>query len=1018
MSRLDEHCSAEFHRWERRGRGWRVFQKPVAPEPAFAPFALRPPAMVPDDGRKPGLFSRLFGPAAPPSASPPPDDGPEPVALERDEGVELPLFLPADFSAKPDALAHFFQSFSVCAEPVAFEVIGTPSHITAQLAASVHDEPHLRQQLRAFFPAVSTAPMTGTLAGAWDDAGDAETAIVEFGLAQECHLPLATVRHDLCVPLVGALAELSDGELGLFQVIFQPVQNPWAEALLDSVTDATGKPLFVNAPELADGARQKVSRPLFGAVVRLAARAPDFDLAWAIARQMSAALRAFAVPNGNELIPLRNDQYPAAAHAEDVLRRQCRRGGMLLNADELLGFASFPTAAVRAEKFRRQTRKTKPAPEVVTQGEGCFLGWNGHLGNRRGVWLTNEQRTRHVHLIGASGTGKSTLLARMIRQDIENGEGVGVVDPHGDLVNHLLGIIPPERIGDVVLLDPADEKFAVGFNILSAHSDAEKNLLASDLVSVFRRLSTSWGDQMGSVLQNAILAFLESPRGGTLADLRRFLLEPGFREEFLRTVPDAEVVYYWRKAFPQLGGNKSVGPILTRLETFLAQKPVRLMVAQRENRLDFADIMDSGKIFLAKVSQGEIGRENAHLLGSLIVAKIHQTAMSRQRQQAGTRRDFWLYLDEFQDFITASMGEILTGARKYRLGLTLAHQELRQLQREPEAAGTVLGVGTRVCFRVGDVDARALEGGFSFFEARDLQSLDTGEAVCRVGRGDWDFNLSVPPLEPADETDVEERRQEVIAASREKYATPRAEVEAALRAAIEIETPRAEPEAPAPKPTPKPSVPDKPVVPPEPVTKLPPVSPPPVAPTPSLKPAPVAAELGKGGEQHRAIQLRVKDAAERMGFRVFVEKPLPDSAGSVDLVIERGSFSLACEVTVTNTLDYEIGNIRKCLKAGFAQVAVIGVKEEKLAKLAAAVAHSLGADAAARVEFFLPDALLARLQALPPEPPAPDGPVTKTVRGYKVRTQAEELAPEENKAREDAMIRLIAESLRKPPRPG
>ena len=302
----------------------------------------------------------------------------------------------------------------------------------------------------------------------------------------------------------------------------------------------------------------------------------------------------------------------------------------------------------------------------------------------------------------------------------------------------------------MVLVDPSDAEYSVGFNILSAHSELEKNLLASDLVAVFQRLSTSWGDQMNSVLQNAILAFLESDRRGTIADLRRFLIEPAFRNEFLKSVKDSEVVYYWQKSFPHLSGNKSIGSILTRLDTLLAKKPIRHMVSQPENRLDFAHIMDSGKIFLAKLPEGLLGRENSYLLGTLLVSKFQQIAMSRQAQQIAARRDFWIYTDEFANFITPSMAEILSGARKYRIGLTLAHHELHQLQRNPEVASAVMSHPfTRIVFRVGDDDAKKLAEGFSFFEAKDLRNLETGQAVCRVERSDFDFNLIVPlPVEP------------------------------------------------------------------------------------------------------------------------------------------------------------------------------------------------------------------------------------------------------------------------------
>src|SRR5207249_5321173 len=159
-------------------------------------------------------------------------------------------------------------------------------------------------------------------------------------------------------------------------------------------------------------------------------------------------------------------------------------------------------------------------------------------------------------------------------------------------------------------------------------------------------------------------AFLESTKGGTLSDLRRFLLDTGFRNEFLKSVRDPEISYYWHIGFPQLGGNRSIGPVLTRLETFLSRKPIRYMVSQKENRLDFADILDTGKIFLAKLSQGTIGRENSYLLGAVLVSKFQQMAMSRQQQTASARRDFWLYIDEFHNFITPSMAEILSGARK------------------------------------------------------------------------------------------------------------------------------------------------------------------------------------------------------------------------------------------------------------------------------------------------------------------------------------------------------------------
>src|SRR6266850_567763 len=667
MAHVDEQLSAHFHQWELRGRGWQVWPTPVSPEPAFKPFAGHIIRRSPftDDGRRPTAASSLIHRLAQKlSGEPPPlqsdsaqnEEEPCPETLERSALVELHIALPADHKDSPEMFAGFLATLGYCREPLAFELVGLPDSIVTQFAVDPSDLSVVERQLHSHFPEAVCIRQENLLDVAWHSLRDADTAIVEFGLAREFMFPLAMDSLDILVGLTAALADLREGEAGLFQVIFEPVRHAWADSLLRAVSDGSGKPAFVNAPELLSFGERKVSQPLYAAVVRVAARSDDFDRAWSIVREMAGVLSALAHAQGNELIPLSNDDYPLNLHAEDVPLRQTRRSGMLLNRDELLQFVHLPSSAVQTPKLKRALLKTRPAPKL-TQNEGRWLlGQNVHAGRGISVRLTADQRVKHMHVIGASGTGKSTLLFNLIRQDIENGEGVAVFDPHGDLVERILGVIPPARIDDVVLVDPSDEEFVVGFNILSAHSDFEKNLLASDLVSVFQRLSSSWGDQMGSVLNNAILAFLESSQGGTLADLRRFLLEPAFRSQFLKTVRDPDIIYYWRTGFTQLSGNKSIGPVLTRLETFLSPKPIRYMVSQPVNRLDFAQILDTGKIFLAKLSQGLIGKENSYLLGSLLVSKFQQTAMSRQSQ--AVRRDYWLYADEFQNFITPSMAEI------------------------------------------------------------------------------------------------------------------------------------------------------------------------------------------------------------------------------------------------------------------------------------------------------------------------------------------------------------------------
>ena len=1026
MPTAHEQFSEQFRRWELRGRGWQVFDEPVNPEPPFVPFhghhLLETPVV--DDGRRPTMLSSLFRKlTSPPPEAPPvipePEEEPEPQSLVRKNLIEFQASLPDKLDISKEMFEQFLLNLSLCREPIAFELLGIHKKVTAQFAAAADDAPLLRRQLQAYFPEAVFVPCEGALEQSWNTSTGDEMLAVEFGLAREFMLPLASGKLDPFIGIIGALAELQPGELGLFQVLFQPAQEPWTESILRSVTHADGKSFFIDSPELAHAAENKITRPLFAAVVRILVCVGERERMLRLARDLAGSLRVFAHPNGNELIPLTNADYPFENHIEDVLQRQSRRSGIILNSDELTGFVHLPSSAVRSPVFQRQTTKTKAAPIIARHGDGLLLGNNDHAGATVEVRLSPEQRTRHCHVIGASGTGKSTLLFNLIKNDIEKGEGVAVLDPHGDLIDRILGIIPDSRIGEVVLVDPSDSEYSVGFNILSAHSELEKNLLASDLIAVFQRLSTTWGDQMNSVLQNAILAFLESDRRGTIADLRRFLIEPPFRNEFLKSVKDSEVVYYWQKSFPHLSGNKSIGSILTRLDTFLAQKPIRHMVSQPENRLDFAHIMDSGKIFLAKLPEGLLGRENSHLLGTLLVSKFQQIAMSRQAQQIAARRDFWLYIDEFANFITPSMAEILSGARKYRIGLTLAHHELHQLQRNPEVASAVMSHPyTRIVFRVGDDDARKLAEGFSYFEAKDLRNLEAGQAVARVERSDYDFNLSVPlPAEP--DKNAAARRQEVTTVSREKYGTPRADVEAMLAKS------RATPRSDEPPPT---STPIKPVEPKPPTTTAPSLPPPPAFTPPPLSDilkaalAPVALiheppreqGQGRGGPEHQAIQKRIKEEAEKLDFRSTIEKPVLEGQASIDVWLERNDLIMACEVSFTNTEDNESSKIIKCLKAGIPKFAMICADEKKLQKIAAAISRSVEAELASRVEYFQPDPFIEYLKSLPVELPKKS---EKIRRGYKVKHSQSSVSTEEQKAKEEAAIRAIAESMQTKKKP-
>jgi len=1038
MSRLDEQITEQFYRWELRGRGWRVFAHPVELEPPFQPFIghFPPPLSRRDEGRRPtaasGFMDRLrrsVASSSPPEPAPILVHEPEPEEPTELELVELPLILPLSRPVPAAQVESFLRQGCRGGETLALELLGTGRETACQMVAAPHAVTRVGRAVEACFPGIVCAPVGGSdepseaLSSSWHDS-EPSFAVVELGLGSEWMLPVGNPRSDVLAEVVAAMDGLGKEELGLLQVLFTPARQAWAGSMVASVSDAHGQPFFTNRPELLRGAQAKATSPLFAVVIRLVACAADAERAWQIVSDIAAPFSAFARPGGNFFVPLNNEGYPAGAHEADLLTRATRRSGMLLNTEELIPLLS-PPVATTSRKLRRETKRTHVAPERLTESGALFLGMNRHAGMAHEVWLTPEHRVRHTHVIGASGTGKSTFLLNLIRQDLENGEGVAVLDPHGDLIDAVLGMIPPNRVADVIVLDPSDETHSVGLNILAAHSDFERNLLASDLTSVFRRLSTSWGDQMESVLRNGILAFLESSRGGTLADLRRFLLDATFRRDFLSTVTDPEIVYYWTKAFPQLTGGKSIGPLLTRLDEFLSRKPIRYMVAQKENRLDFSALLDRGGILLAKLPQGLIGRENTALLGSLIISKLQMAAMSRQRMPSAQRRDFWCYLDEFQHFITPSMAEILAGARKYRLGLILAHQELRHLDADRDVASAVLSnCLTRVVFKVGDADARTLETGFTHFEARDLMNLGVGEAVCRIERSDDAFNLTVPEPEPLAEDAAANLREEIIAASHATYARPRAEIEAELLR--QWPTPEASPAKPScsvsPPPAETPDVSSERAASPEvpkdaeakPVESKSESSPAIAEEVAQLAPREMPT-LGRGGIIHRDAQNRIKAVAEELGFRATLESQI--GTGGADLLLERGTLRLAVEISVTTGVTHELENILKCLTGNYDHVAFISADQRKAEQLSERLRERVSETDAARVGFYQVESFVEYLRHLPPpitektQLPTPKKPTKRKVKGWTVKTKVPEQTSEEDRDKEQQALRAIAEAL-------
>lgn len=948
MGWLEDKIVERFLAWEMLGRGsLPPCGVPVSPEPPFREFTGYGMAQVSDrdDGRLPSLLESWLGTDAPPVESEEEELDFDFRLAEAFPQVEIRAHLPPGFVPHRETFQSFLLSLASCQGPLSFEVFGTGDSIRLQWVVEERDAELVQRQATSWFPEAYFTAGEGMLAETLQDERTDRIGIVECALAKTLHFPMDCGRGDLLGGIVGAMGDLDPGEVGLLQVLFEPVRHPWARGILDTVI-CGGDPFFAEGDTLARAAREKVSMPLFGVVVRLAATARSERRLDELLRNLLAPFHVAAASGGNELEPVLEED---AEHLElsALTERRSRRFGMILNLEELSQLIHFPSPALRPQLVEREIR-SRAVPAELLAPAGLALGSVRHRGEEQTVRLAVAHRVRHTHLIGASGTGKSTLLLNLIRQDMENGEGLALLDPHGDLVDAVLASVPKHRVKDVILLDPSDEEYPIGFNILSAHSELEKTLLASDLCSIFRRFSTSWGDQMTAVLSNAILAFLENSRGGTLADLRRFLVDKSFRKEFLKTVQDPEVVYFWERDHSFLSGRPE-GSVVTRLNSFLRPKPIRYMVSQQENKLDLASLMDEGKILLARIPQGLIGEENAHLLGSLLVSKIHQLVMGRQARSAESRRPFWLYIDEFHHFMTASMGAILSGARKYNLGLTLAHQDLRQLEgRDRDVASAVLSNAfTRVVFRVGDHDARSLEEGFGHYGREDLQNLGTGRAICRVGGGERDFCIEVPWLNIPSGAEAVRIAEEVKAHSRARYARTRTELEEKLPGRGRNS-----------------EVPNNPELPGAEIVRAESEIPSEGAQETELESSCIAAlsEVdsripGRGGTQHKALQQFVKQIAEGFGWRATIEKPVLAGRRHVDVALERGDLKIAVETSITTPVDKELTNLRKCLEAGFNSVIILCPNFERCLRMRKAIMNELSKNEAARIVCAEPGAI-------------------------------------------------------------
>lgn len=560
--------------------------------------------------------------------------------------------------------------------------------------------------------------------------------------------------------------------------------------------------------ELIKSLEEKGGKPGFEANIRIVTSSPNERNARVHLENIVNAFTQFHAPESGASFK-RGWVRNKGRIIWDTIWRNFNPTSMVLNSEEVNSLYHFPLSTMETPNIAWMAAQQAAAP-VALPTEGTTLGHNVYRGQDLVVRIKPGDRRRHVYVVGTTGVGKSYLMANMAIQDITRGEGVCVVDPHGDLIQDVLEHIPAERMHDVIVFNPADLERPMGLNMLEAHTPQERDAAAQEMVAIFMKLfpPEMIGPMFEHNMRNAMLTLMEDEESpGTIADIPRIFTDKAFQAYKLTKVKDPVVRAFWEKEMAKTSDfhkSEMLGYLISKVGRFVENAMMRNIIGQPKSAFNFRQIMDEKKILLVNLSKGQVGEVNAFLLGLIIVSKLQMAALSRADIPESQRQDFYLYIDEFQNFITDSIATILSEARKYKLNLTMAHQYMGQLaaNNDTKVRDAILGnVGTMVAFRIGVEDAEILEKQFApRFTAYDLVNQKKYTAYLRLlidNTAAPPFHIATYPLPPG----TPEIAQAILQYSRLRYGKDQRMVEAEILDRTQLGSSATVPPAPLSEPT-------------------------------------------------------------------------------------------------------------------------------------------------------------------------------------------------------------------------
>jgi hypothetical protein len=674
----------------------------------------------------------------------------------------IQVTLPRDNEIKIDTAEQFFASFAgikvsgmfsfLKYKPhISFEIVGMSEDIRFYIYAPNKYRDLVEKQVNASYPdaeikivdekKAKEGYIVGNEYNIFSKTG--KVAFASFKLSDSNYKPIKTYK-DLAVDsmssITSVLAKMSIGEGAAVQIIISGADSGWSKKgrkYIASTKKAESNPetaKYSADPKELEGIENKIAKPGFYTAIRVVVSSSSQEAADAHLANIVSVFDQFSGINKFT----KNKHWVKGNFISDFIYRYMPDRNMgILSSEELAGLFHFPNKSVATPHIYWLNAKRAPAPAQIPDS-GLFLGTSTFRGIAKPVFIQKDDRRRHMYVIGKTGVGKSEFLKDMILQDIKNGEGVCFIDPH-DTIDKLLPLIPPERAEDVILFDPSDTQRPMGLNMLEAQTEEEKHYIVSSIVGLMYKLydpnkTGIIGPRFEHAIRNAMLTVM-SEKGSTFVEVVRALTDANFVQELLPKVTDPIVRRYWTDQIAQTNDfhkSEVLDYIVSKFGRFVTDKMMRNIIGQSASAFDFRKVMDEGKILLVSLSKGKIGEENASFLGLILVPKILVAAMSRQDIPEEKRRDFYLYVDEFQNFATPDFAQILSEARKYRLNLIVANQFIGQMDEEVKNA--IFGnVGTLVSFRVGVTDANYLQHEFQpVFTEGDLINVDVYNAYVKT----------------------------------------------------------------------------------------------------------------------------------------------------------------------------------------------------------------------------------------------------------------------------------------------